>query len=204
MTDIPYSQELLRKSIHLSSLWIPAFIFIAPQKYIPATVFALLLSANVFIEYGYYKKWPIIVKTYGRLFSKMLREKETKCGFHFSGSPYVLAAALFSCLLFPALNAAVALSVMLISDTAAALIGRICGKHKMNNGTKSIEGSCAFLLFGFLILYFVDLFLHPAPLFLLKGGIGVFLAMFAEIYENKIKIDDNLSIPLIIGTCLSL
>ncbi len=134
----------------------------------------------------------------------MLRAKETDGHFHFSGSPYVLAAGLCSCLFFSSLNAAVALSVMLISDTAAALIGRIYGKHKINNEKKSVEGSLAFLFFGFLVIYLTDVFLPTGNAFLVKGCCGVFLAMFAEIYEDKIKIDDNLSIPLIIGACLSL
>ena len=203
MSDIPYSQEIMRKSVHLSSLWMPAFILFAPA-YLPAAVFAGLLAANILIEYGYYKKWPIVLKTYGRLFGKMLRSKETDGHFRLSGSPYVLAAALCSCLLFSPVNAAAALSVMLISDTAAALIGRAFGKHKINSNTKSIEGAAAFFLFGLGVIYIAAFLFHPADGFIIRGAAGVFAAMWAEVYENRLKIDDNLSIPLIVGACLSL
>ncbi|MGN1080059.1 MAG: diacylglycerol/polyprenol kinase family protein [Alphaproteobacteria bacterium] len=193
----------MRKSVHLSSLWTPALILFAPA-YLPAAVFAGLLAANILIEYGYYKKWPVVLKTYGRLFGKMLRSKETDGHFRLSGSPYVLAAALCSCLLFSPVNAAVALAVMLISDTAAALIGRAFGKHKINNNTKSIEGAAAFFLFGLSVIYIAAFLFHPADGFIIRGAAGVFAAMWAEVYENRLKIDDNLSIPLIVGACLSL
>lgn len=203
MSDIPYSQEIMRKSVHLSSLWMPALILFVPA-YLPAAVFAGLLAANVLIEYGYYKKWPVVLKTYGKLFGKMLRSKETDGHFRLSGSPYVLAAALCSCLLFSPVNAATALAVMLISDTAAALIGRALGKHKINRDAKSIEGAAAFFLFGLAVIYTAAVLFHPNSGFIIRGAAGVFAAMWAEIYENRLKIDDNLSIPLIVGACLSL
>ena len=203
MSDIPYSQEIMRKSVHLSSLWMPALILFVPA-YLPAAVFAGLLAANVLIEYGYYKKWPVVLKTYGKLFGKMLRSKETDGHFRLSGSPYVLAAALCSCLLFSPVNAAAALAVMLISDTAAALIGRAFGKHKIHRTTKSIEGAAAFFLFGLAVIYTAAVLFHPDSGFIIRGAAGVFAAMWAEIYENRLKIDDNLSIPLILGSCLSL
>lgn len=202
MTDIPYSQEIMRKTVHLSSLWMPVLILVAPQ-YFAALIFATLLSANIFIEYGYYKKWSLVLKTYGRLFGKMLRAKENDGHFRLSGSPYVLAAALCSCLFFSAVNAATALTVMLISDTAAALIGRIFGKHKINHNTKSIEGAISFLIIGWIVICLAAVFFHSEPDFIIRGIIGVVIAMIAEIYENRIKIDDNLSIPLIVGICLS-
>ena len=100
MTDISYKQELLRKTVHLSSLWIPALILFAPRA-VCVGLFAFLLSGNIVVEYGYYKRLPFFVNTYGRLFSKMLRDKETKGGFRFSGSPYVLGAAQIHYPLFP-------------------------------------------------------------------------------------------------------
>lgn len=203
MTDISYKQELLRKTVHLSSLWIPALILFAPRA-VCVGLFAFLLSGNIVVEYGYYKRLSFFVNTYGRLFSKMLRDKETKGGFRFSGSPYVLGAALAVSALFPTVCAACAMTVMLISDTVAALIGRPFGKHKINQGKKSVEGALAFFAAGALVVFGTTVCFQTDGAFLARGLSGVFAAMFAEVYENRLKIDDNLSIPLIVGAFLSL
>ncbi len=203
MPALSYSQEVKRKAVHLSSLWMPVLILNFPHT-ICLICFSSLLLLNVLVEYGYYKKHPLIVKSYGRLFSNMLRSKETGEQFRFSGSPYVLGAALCSCLFFPPLSAATALSVMLVSDTAAALIGKAWGKHKINHNTKSLEGSLAFFLSGVLVIFVFAQIFHMDHSFILRGLIGTLIASFAETYENILKIDDNFSIPLIIGCCLSL
>lgn len=202
MTQITYRQELLRKSIHLSSLWMPAVIILFPQT-VCIILFAVLLAGNILVEYGHYKQYPLFVKTYGRMFGKMLREKETNGRFRLSGSPYVLGAALAVSILFPAPAAAAAMAVMLIADTAAALIGRPFGRHKINNGTKSVEGAVAFFIAGTAVIAAAGTLFGADTAFFIKGTAGVFIASFAEIYENRIRIDDNLSIPLIVGACLA-
>ncbi len=203
MPDISYSQEIRRKLVHLSSLWMPALIFFVPNR-LCAAIFGGVLIFNLLVEYGYHKKWPVVCKTYGRLFGKMLHTTETDTRFRPSGAPYVLAAALCCCLLFSRLNAVTALVVMLISDTAAALIGRAFGKHRINHNSKSIEGSVAFFLFGSAVICCAAALFGADEGFIVRGCIGVFIAMWAELYKNRLKIDDNLSVPLIIGVCLSL
>ncbi len=197
---ISYKQEVLRKSVHLSSLWMVVAIYLLP-RYVSAAVFFILCVGNILVEYGAYKKWPIVTSVYHHLFGKMLREKETKSGFHVSGAPYVLGAAFMVSVLFYKEVAMFALSVMLLGDTAAALVGRKWGHHKINN--KSVEGCGAFFITGFIVLtIFYACFNWPTPLFF-GGLVGVGLAMLAELYEDKLHIDDNFSIPLICGICLS-
>lgn len=180
----------------------PALILFVP-KHLSAAIFAGILGINVLVEYGYHKKWKIVLKIYGALFGKMLRSQKDDGKFRLSGAPFVLAAALYSCLLFPPINAATAVTVMLIADTAAALIGRKFGKHKINNTAKSVEGTAAFLLSGWAVVCIFAALFQPDGGFVLRGATGVFIAMWAELYEDRLKIDDNLSIPLIIGIGLS-
>ena len=201
--EITYKQEILRKLIHLSSLWMVAAIYFLP-KYMSSSLFFSLFLLNILLEYGAYRKWTLFYKVYHTLFHKMLRDKERKNKFHFSGAPYVLAAAFLSSLLFHKEIAMVALSIMLLSDTAAALVGRKWGKHKINEKTKSLEGALAFYSVGVFTLLFYALFFSFTPSLVFGGLIGIILATFAEIYENKIHIDDNLSIPLICGLCLTI
>lgn len=201
--QITYTQEVLRKLIHLSSLWMVFSLAFLPRTW-NISIFLILLVILVATEYGYHKKWPLFVFVYGRFFSRMLRENEKGDTFRLSGAPYVLAAALMVTLLFEQTVAMIALSIMLIGDTFAALIGRKFGKHKINNGTKSIEGALAFWASSFLVLlYFVYIY-NKSLFFLGIGAIGLTIAMFAEIYEKQIKIDDNFSIPLVMGISLSL
>ena len=198
---ISYGHEIFRKAIHLSSLWMVASIGYLP-KWFNIVLFASLLSVLLFVEYGNHKRWPIFTMTYGAMFNRILREEETRKSFRPSGAPYLIAGALTVTILFPHIIAMTALSIMLVGDTFAALIGRKLGQHKINHGTKSIEGSIAFWLFSFIVLI---LFWHtgnqPLP-FLLCGTLGITLATFAEIYENHLHIDDNFSIPVIVGLCL--
>ncbi|MCZ4053447.1 SEC59/DGK1/VTE5 family protein [Oxalobacter sp. OxGP1] len=200
---ISYGHEVFRKLIHLSSLWMVASIGYFP-KWFNISLFAALLFIMLVVEYGNNKRWPLFTMTYGALFNRILRECETRETFRPSGAPYLIAAVLFATILFPRTIAMTALSIMLVGDTFAALIGRKLGRHKINHGKKSIEGSIAFWLFSFIVLL---LFYHYSrqPLsFLLYGALGITLATFAEIYENRIHIDDNFSIPLIVGLCLML
>ena len=167
-------------------------------------LFSFLLIAICFIEYGNHRKWPLFTETYGRLFNRILREQETQDTFRFSGAPYVIAAALMVTILFSDVVAMTALSTMLVGDTAAALIGRKYGKRKINQNRKSVEGSLAFWITAFIILLFFGLLYDQPVWFYMYGILGISAAMFAEIYENKIRIDDNFSIPLIMGLLLSL
>ena len=190
-------KELYRKSIHLSSLWIPLFIYFVHPG-VSIVFFSLLFVGNVLIEYGNYKKYPWARRTFGSLFFRMLRNKETTHGkFQVSGSLYVLLAAIACTLLFPQPVAVISLSVMLISDTSAALFGKAYGTRKLYKN-KSLEGTVAF----FLSALIVKMLCEPIYHFTYAGVIACAAASFAEMFEDKLEVDDNLSIPLVVGTVL--
>jgi len=201
--QITYQQEVLRKLIHLSSLWMVLLIYFVPTP-VSAIVFLILLLSNVFIEYATYHKWAFFKNFFNYFFGKMIRPKVRTKKFHLSGSPYVLMAALFVTLCFPTAIAMFSLSIMILCDTAAALAGRAFGKHKIGKLSKTVEGSIAFWVVGFLVLLFYTFTFHFSDLTVFQGIIAITLAMLAEIYENQIKVDDNLSIPLICGVLMVL
>ncbi len=195
--QISYKQELLRKTVHLSSLWMVAALYFIPKFWL-ILLFAAALAIDIFVEYGFYKGWRWCKATYGLLFSKMLRAYDDN-GFHLSGAPYVLAAALLVTICFSKQIGMFALCVMLLSDTAAALVGRRFGRHKINNGSKSLEGALAFFVVAVATLGIFGFCFSFSPLLLIAGLISVLLADCAEVYEKQIGIDDNLSIALTIG-----
>ncbi len=199
---ITYRQEVYRKLIHLSSLWMPVFVLLVPRWWSFA-VFAVLLAVTVAVEYGYYREWPVIHPLYGFFFGRMLRDKPAGVKFQLSGGPPVLAAAAMCVLLFPdPVHVFCAMTVMLLGDTAAALIGRRWGETKFKNG-KSMEGTLAFILVGWLIIIFTGLFAGFSGREFAFGLAAVFLAAIAECHNKKLRIDDNFSIPLIIGIVLT-
>lgn len=194
-----FKKELYRKAIHLSSLWIPALIYFAHTG-ISIMLFTLLFIGDAIIEYGNYKKYPWARKTYGRMFFKTLRNKECKrVFFQISGSLYVLLAAIICTVLFSKAIAAIALTVMLISDTMAALVGKAYGTRKLYKN-KSLEGTVAFFMSALLI----NMLYEPIFHFTYAGVLACLAATLAEVFEDKIELDDNLSIPLFVGITLSL
>lgn len=197
--DKSYKKEIYRKAIHLSSLWIPALIYFAHPG-ISIMLFSLLFIGDAVLEYGNYKRWKWARKTFGSLFFKTLRNKETKrIRFQVSGSLYVLLAAIACTLLFSKPVAVISMTVMLISDTTAALVGKACGTRKLYR-SKSLEGTTAF----FLSALFINMFYEPIFHFTYASVLACLAATAAEMYEDKIEIDDNLSIPLFVGIILTL
>lgn len=192
-----YKKEIYRKSIHLSSLWMPVFIYFSPRVF-SSVFFAVILIGNIILEYGNYKKWKWAKKIF-MIFSPTLRQKELQHKkFTMTGSVYVLTSALLCSLFFSKPVAAIALAVMLISDTFAALVGKAVGKHKIYQ-KKSIEGTAAFFISALLVM----LALNNIYAFSLSCIIACFAATLAELFEQALKIDDNLSIPLIVGIILT-
>ena len=108
------------------------------------------------------------------------------------------ASACLTALCFSHRVAACAFAILILSDTSAALIGRKWGRHRFFNG-KSLEGSLAFLLSGWII----------AAGFCLAGGysgtvlavwlLGVAVSCVAEFFNEQIHLDDNFTIPLMFG-----
>lgn len=143
--QITYFEELKRKGIHLSSLWMVVAIILIPDWRITAAIFAVLLVITLLFEHAYACNWPVMAPMYGFFFRKMLRKPPAPGAWIVSGGAYVLAAALLVVILYAPLAAAGALAVMLTGDAAAALVGRRFGRHKAPNN-KSYEGVAAFIV----------------------------------------------------------
>ena len=199
MSQIPYSQEVKRKLVHLSSLWMAAALLLLPRMFC-VILFGVMTVLTVLVEYAYYRKVPVITPCYGFFFGRMLRDYgEGK--FHLSGGAPVLAAACVSALLFKTPDSALAMATMLLADTAAALIGRRFGKHRFPNG-KSLEGCLAFFVTGALVMV-VGFFAFAYPPLVLAGGLlGIVAATLLELFNCELHLDDNFTIPLAAGSGL--
>ena len=196
--DKGIKKEFYRKLIHLSSLWIPALIYFA-HRGLALVILSVIFLGDAIWEYGNYKKWPWARKSFSFIFMKTLRKKEMNRNvFQVSGSMYVLFSAIVCTMFFSKPIAVIALTVMLISDTCAALFGKAYGTRHLRNN-KTMEGTFALFISALLIMVVYNP-MYPVSY---ASILACMAAALAEIYEDKIEIDDNLSIPLFIGLILS-
>jgi len=197
--DKSIKKEFQRKAVHLSSLWVPSAIYFVPEVLLFPTLF-IILCGNIALEYANFKRYRWARQSFGAIFFRLLREKETaRQNFQFTGSVYILTSAILCMCLFSKEVTVIAMTVMLISDSAAALIGRTFGKHKIYK-SKSLEGTMAFFVSALVI----NLLFIPIYPFRLASILACAAATAVEVYEDKIGIDDNLSIPLAFSAVISL
>lgn len=129
------------------------------------------------------------------LFAPVLRTFELSDSPKLTGAMYMLIGAVLVTALAPADVAMTALAVLMISDSCAALIGKRWGRHPIAG--KSMEGSAAFLLSAICITSLVGLLAeHAYSSFLLSGIAASIVATLVELYTARIRMDDNLSIPI--------
>ena len=197
--DKSITKEFYRKLIHLSSLWIPALIYFTHEG-TAIVLLSFIFLGDALLEYGNYKKWPWARKSFGVIFFKTLRKKEMNRNvFQVSGSMYVLFSAIVCTMFFSKPIAVVALTIMLISDTCAALFGKAYGTRHLRNN-KTLEGTTAL----FVSALAITVIFNPMLPVTYASILACVAATFAELYEDKIEIDDNLAIPLFVGLILSI
>ena len=191
---IHYRDELVRKLIHLFSLSIPIIYYLIPSSIsitilICLTIFALLVDGGRFVSKSFAN---FFYKTFGFLLRKHELDKEKK---NLTGATYVLLSALICALIFPKVIFVTAFTILIISDTMAALIGRKFGKRKFLR--KSFEGTLSFFISASIVVIFTP----KVGSFSMEYVIGFIAAFVGAIVENISYgfADDNLSIPISVG-----
>jgi len=188
--------ELARKTIHLCSLSIPVASCFMPTStaltiLVPLTlIFGLTdLARHVF---------PTFRHLYHRWFGWLLRAHEkSEQEKHLNGATYVLISATIGIIIFPKIIFVTAFSILIISDTIAALVGRKFGRHPFMK--KSLEGTLAFFISAVGVVCLAP----KIGYFPAEYTIGIAAALLGAMVEAMpIPIDDNLSIPFTIGAAM--
>lgn len=183
--------EMARKAIHLSSISI-ALIYCHISRDVALLLLWPLFSGFFLVDLLKNVSEPV-ASWYHRTFGAMLREHELeKEKMHLNGATCITLSALLMVLFFPKVIAVAAFSMVAISDTVAALTGKVFGKHRF--GHKSLEGSAAFLLSSILIVSLVP------NLNIQAGLLMAVTATVTEAFEIRVggfKLDDNLTIPIV-------
>lgn len=178
--------EILRKTVHLSSLLIVVGYTIL-LNYFSARTTILIMTALLLIllEIEHFRlehRSPMV-----SFFDKLFRRKEKD---NVSGAVFLVVSCIICFSAFEYWIANLALFMAVFGDMFSALLGRAFGKTKIfRNKTVvgTLAGLSANLGVGFLIL--PQYFLVFIPM--------AFMASLVELITNKL--DDNLTVPLFAG-----
>ncbi|RKZ27748.1 hypothetical protein DRQ26_02535 [bacterium] len=191
--------EILRKGTHIGALIVPIIFLVFDRN---VALWITYIGAVVAITID-------LLRIYNRRFRKFIyhlmgdvyRRWETK---RLGGSSYILVAAVLSLFLFDNKIAALVMVFIILGDTAAVFVGTFFGRHliyshRNSDGSvrkKTLEGTIAFFVASVLGAIFV-----PGVTFMWKF-VGAALATAVEL--GSFFIDDNFSVPLIVGAVLQL
>ena len=198
MSIITYKEELIRKLIHLTSLWIP-ILYLYNSTAIMLRILVPLMIIAIAIDFS--RKFSskindIVNKALGKIMRQNERESTS-----FSGATHLLMASVLTIAFFEKEIAIFALTILMISDSCAALIGRRFGRIKIIG--KTIEGSLSFFLSA-LIIYYYFINYWAFELHLKSSLIAILIGAITELFAKKLHLDDNFAIPIAIGLVLTL
>jgi len=135
-----------------------------------------------------------IKESLDKIFGEMTRSDEKDAKVFLTGSSYMALGFLLTCLFFEKGLTITSWLILVIADSAAALVGTKIGKP-LENG-KSIAGSVAFATAAFLISIMSYFFISYKTSFMIIL-LSCLITTLVEFYSTEIRVSDNLCIPLI-------
>ena len=180
--SITYSNELLRKIIHIASSLIAFLLYFLSKEQI---IYPLIIITLLFLILDITRFKTNLNLFYLKYFKSITRFEERNNSL--TGASYVFIGITLTVIFFDSKIAIPAILILSLADSASALIGRKYGAIYINN--KTLEGSIAFYLTTVLILIFFNFNI----LYILIIAI---ILVFVE-YFDKLLIDDNIALPII-------
>lgn len=191
-----YGAEVVRKGIHLFSLSIPVIYYFLSKE----TALAILLPVTAFFVANDLARLYVkpVGRIYERIFGSIMRSHErNNRGRRLTGASYVLISAALCVWLFPKVIFLTAFAILIVSDSAAALVGRRLGRRPFL--AKSLEGTTAFFVTALIVVGLAPKVLY-SPAEYLIGALAALLGAVVEAAPQAV--DDNLAIPLATGSFL--
>lgn len=203
-------EEINRKLLHLFALLMPVAIFYGPllsfPEYLVPIILFMLFASSVIVEALRFKI-PEVQRTVLNVFGSMMRKEEH---FKVSGWTWVIGAAFLCTILFHnhAYISFIALTLFIIGDAIAALVGIALGRIRI--GRKTLEGSLACFIICILLFYAVFPFIPgllttwgsnraPTIIILITSFVITIFELIPLKIAPKIIINDNLAVPIIAG-----
>ena len=188
MIEMVTKVEITRKIVHLATLVVPVgYLLTSEETVLLFLVPFFLCFLTVDLLRHFHSGLASLFRKY--FFGRVLREEEKPT---LMGSTYFLFSTILTILLFPKSIAIASLLILIVADTAAALVGRGIGRISIFG--KTLEGSLAFFFSSLLIVW-----IYP-NLNRFSGGLAALGATVIEILP--IKVNDNLTIPLVAGAIM--
>jgi dolichol kinase len=181
--------ELNRKLLHLSSVWIPLMINFSSHKF-SLTVLAILSLLCIITEI-FKSQYNTFNISFNRYFNNLLRDNEKFS--QINGATFLVCSSFLTLLFFDWKITIIALYILIIADSVASLIGIRYGKIKLWN--KTLEGSSGFFITTLAIMYCANHWYFSNFSFT-KMLYTSLLITLVEFSSNKIRLNDNLSVPL--------
>lgn len=180
------NKELWRQLIHASGVFIVVLsYFMAPQILIILCV-AILVFVEIVFRLDHYYQVPFFSTIF-----RVAKRKHDERGFIYFFIGIILTLYFFQ---FNMAIANAAILILLFGDSASTLIGKRFGKIKLPfQSHKTLEGSLAFLVVGFLVS------LTQLPVIPALGG-----ALAGAVTEAYSPVDDNVPIPLVSALFISI
>jgi dolichol kinase len=204
------SEEIFRKLLHGLALILPATIFYGPeilgvQPWSISLILSFLLVISLLVETLRFRN-NSFRRLFNHCFGSMLRSSEST---KWTGATYVMSGSFFCSLIaivgnFGAASAFLSLSLFILGDAAAALVGKAIGRRRI--GEKTLEGALG--CFTLCLLLSLGVFPHLPGFSLVWGSFhllqAVFLSALVSVLElfpfrfGKIVLNDNLYVPVIV------
>jgi dolichol kinase len=182
--QLDLASELKRKAIHLTTTFFPILYYFYLTREQICIFFVILTVFFLLAEWIRYS-WPWGKNLFKLFFSPLLRENEKNR--HITGATLYFISATVTFIVFEKSIAVPAVLILSVSDSLAAVVGKLTGKHKFLD--KSIEGSVTFFLCSMLIMLIFTPGMHPIGMLLVSGSLTVLEA-------KALPVNDNLVIPV--------
>jgi dolichol kinase len=179
-------KEIWRQLIHASGVFIVFLSYYVPSQLLIILCIAILVIVVIMFRLDHNHHIPFFSTIF-----RLAKREDDEMGFAYFFIGIIITLYFFQ---FNIAIANAAILILLFGDSASTLIGRRYGKINWPfKANKTIEGSLAFLVVGFLVA------LTQLPI--LTAFLGAFAGSLTEAYS---PIDDNVPIPLVAAVVMSL
>jgi dolichol kinase len=185
-----YAAEVGRKTLHLLALVIPLGMWALGT---PLALYVLTAGAAIAVVADVARAYlPGLNEWIRRIFGPLMRTEELPAvgeGVTFNGATSVLVGATLLLFIFPLRLAVPVLTMTMLADAAAALVGRRFGRHPWGELSSTLEGTTAFIATGLAVIYF-----FPALAF---GPAAASVLVAATVEALPFPVNDNVRVPLV-------